>query len=112
AQPLPRRRVLQILDDVGHSAALPDHGQGVARGAAGRIVIDRDAQGSVSGFSGNAPREGCNNHVMTISPAIAPQTSAAMNPGRSAGRMPENVLVSERAIATAGLAKDVEAVNQ
>ena len=35
-----------------------------------------------------------------------------MKPGRSSGRMPENVLVSERAIATAGLANDVEAVNQ
>jgi hypothetical protein len=35
-----------------------------------------------------------------------------MKPGRSIGRIPENVFVSERAIATAGLAKDVDAVNQ
>ena len=35
-----------------------------------------------------------------------------MKPGRSAGRMPENVLVSARATATAGLANEVEAVNQ
>ena len=38
--------------------------------------------------------------------------SATMNLGASTGRMPENVLVKLRAIATAGLAKHVEAVNQ
>jgi hypothetical protein len=42
---------------------------------------------------------------------IPPKSSATMKPGRSIGRMPENVLVNERAIATAGLAKDVDAVN-
>jgi len=35
-----------------------------------------------------------------------------MNPGASAGRMPVNVSVRLRAIVTAGLAKDVDAVNQ
>jgi hypothetical protein len=35
-----------------------------------------------------------------------------MKPGKSIGRMPENVLVRDLAIATAGLANDVEAVNQ
>jgi hypothetical protein len=35
-----------------------------------------------------------------------------MNQGASIGRMPEKVLVKLRAIATAGLAKQVEAVNQ
>jgi hypothetical protein len=35
-----------------------------------------------------------------------------MNPGASAGTMPEKVLVKLRAMVTAGLAKDVEAVNQ
>ena len=44
--------------------------------------------------------------------AIAPTISAAMNQGVSIGRMPENVSVRLRAIATAGLAKQVEAVNQ
>jgi hypothetical protein len=34
-----------------------------------------------------------------------------MNAGASAGLMPEKVLVNERAITTAGLANDVEAVN-
>ena len=97
---------------VRRSAALPDHGKRVARRAAVRIVIDRDAQSSASGLSGNASREGCNNQVMTIRPATAPHSSATINPGRSTGRMPENVLVNDRAIATAGLANDVEAVNQ
>ena len=42
-QPCAARRVLQIFDDHRLLAALPDHGQRVARGAAGRIVIDRHA---------------------------------------------------------------------
>ena len=36
---------------------------------------------------------------------------AAMNPGASTGRIPANVSVSVRAMVTAGLANDVEAVN-
>jgi len=44
--------------------------------------------------------------------ANAPINCAAMNPGASAGRMPEKVLVIDRAMVTAGFAKDVEAVNQ
>jgi hypothetical protein len=35
-----------------------------------------------------------------------------MKPGASAGRMPANVSESERASVTAGLANDVDAVNQ
>jgi len=35
-----------------------------------------------------------------------------MNPGTSAGRIPEKVLESERAMVIAGFANDVEAVNQ
>ena len=35
-----------------------------------------------------------------------------MNAGASAGRMPANVSDNERAIVTAGLANDVEDVNQ
>lgn len=35
-----------------------------------------------------------------------------MNHGASAGRIPENVSVRERAMVTAGFAKDVDAVNQ
>jgi len=37
---------------------------------------------------------------------------ATMKPGASTGRIPANVSVSDRAIVTAGLAKEVEAVNQ
>ena len=37
---------------------------------------------------------------------------AIMKPDTSEGRMPENVLVRDRAIVTAGFANDVEAVNQ
>lgn len=35
-----------------------------------------------------------------------------MNSGTPAGAMPANVLLRDRAIVTAGLANDVEAVNQ
>ena len=42
----------------------------------------------------------------------APMNCAAMNAGASVGRMPEKVSVNERARVTAGLANDVDAVNQ
>ena len=41
-----------------------------------------------------------------------PTSCAAMNAGTPAGAIPANVSDSDRAIVTAGLAKDVEAVNQ
>ena len=41
-----------------------------------------------------------------------PSSCAMMNGGTALGAMPENVLVIARAMVTAGLAKDVEAVNQ
>ena len=41
-----------------------------------------------------------------------PTSCASMNMGASMMRMPENVSVSARANVTAGLAKDVEEVNQ
>ena len=44
--------------------------------------------------------------------AAAPTICAAMNPGASAGRIPANVSVAERASVTAGFAKEVDAVNQ
>src|SRR5204862_4964231 len=44
--------------------------------------------------------------------ARAPAICAAMKPGASDGRIPEKVLVSERAKVTAGFANDVEEVNQ
>ena len=42
----------------------------------------------------------------------APTNCAAINAGACSGAIPENVSVKERAIVTAGFAKDVEAVNQ
>src|SRR6185295_5494925 len=44
--------------------------------------------------------------------AAAPRSCATMNPGASAGRIPANVSEAARASVTAGLANDVEAVNQ
>ena len=44
--------------------------------------------------------------------APAPSSWAITKPGASAGRIPENVLVNDRANVTAGLAKHVDAVNQ
>jgi hypothetical protein len=44
--------------------------------------------------------------------ASPPASWAAMKRGTSAGRMPANVSLSDLAIVTAGLAKDVDAVNQ
>jgi hypothetical protein len=41
-----------------------------------------------------------------------PATCVAINPGTSQGRIPTNVLLSVRAIVTAGFAKEVDAVNQ
>ena len=48
----------------------------------------------------------------THSPTIAPTTCAPMKAGTSAGPIPEKLSVNDRAIVTAGLAKEVEAVNQ
>jgi len=47
-----------------------------------------------------------------ISPAAAPRSCAAMNPGAPAGEIPANVSDMTRATVTAGLAKEVDAVNQ
>src|ERR1700679_2566511 len=44
--------------------------------------------------------------------ANAPASWAATNPATSAGLIPANVLLTDRASVTAGLAKDVDAVNQ
>ena len=52
------------------------------------------------------------NQRMTTRPAKAPASCATINIGTSAGAIPEKLLVSARATVTAGLAKDVEAVNQ
>jgi hypothetical protein len=44
--------------------------------------------------------------------ANAPANCAKTNPGASMGRIPENVLVSDRAMVMAGFANEVDAVNQ
>jgi hypothetical protein len=61
---------------------------------------------------GAAAGSGDSSQDVTAKPSTAPTNWAIMNPGRSAGRIPENVLVSDRAVATAGFANYVEAVNQ
>jgi hypothetical protein len=45
-------------------------------------------------------------------PAIAPTICAATKAATFAGAIPENVLVRARATVTAGLANEVDAVNQ
>ena len=59
-------------------------------------------------------RENIDAQVLRDSPvaAAAPSTCAAMKPGASAGRRPAKVSVAARASVTAGLANEVEAVNQ
>ena len=51
-------------------------------------------------------------HRNNIVAAAAPPNSARIKPGTSIGRMPLNVFVTALAKATAGLANEVDAVNQ
>ena len=53
-----------------------------------------------------------NSHRHRNVAANAPIICAAIKGSTAAGAIPANVSVRERAIVTAGLAKDVEAVNQ
>jgi hypothetical protein len=48
----------------------------------------------------------------TAAAAAPPSAWATMNPGTSAGRMPAKVSLAARAMVTAGLANEVDAVNQ
>lgn len=52
------------------------------------------------------------SHLKSSVAANAPASCAPTNPAKSVYRMPENVFVTERASVTAGLANEVEAVNQ
>lgn len=56
----------------------------------------------------------CDGHNIgcKASAADMPAICATMKAGAPVGAIPANVLVKTRAIVTAGLAKDVEAVNQ
>ena len=49
---------------------------------------------------------------MSSTPASAPANSAMTNSGALEGAMPAKVSVRQRAMVTAGLANEVEAVNQ
>src|SRR5437867_4371144 len=63
---------------------------------------------TVSATSGNVGTSQRNRAVAEP----APRSCAAMKPGTSAGRIPANVSVADRASVTAGFANEVEAVNQ
>jgi hypothetical protein len=52
------------------------------------------------------------NHPPMPTAAAAPRSCATMNAGTPVGAMPANVSERERAIVTAGLANEVDAVNQ
>ena len=52
------------------------------------------------------------SHLNNAVAATAPANCAATKPGASVGRMPLNVSVAALARVTAGLANEVEAVNQ
>lgn len=55
---------------------------------------------------------GVSSHQQSVQAAVAPRSCATMNGTTSTGRTPAKVSEKPRAIVTAGLAKDVEAVNQ
>src|SRR5262249_53981587 len=111
-QPLTSGRALEIFDDHRLFAALPDHREHVARPAAIGVVVDRDSHRCAPELIAWSIRASLRSQRASHSPQSAPRSCATTKPGRSIGRMPENVFVNERAIVTAGLANEVEAVNQ
>lgn len=85
-------------------------GEALARNSAGfrRIVWSGPAHLTlVAGTAGLA-----NSQANKTAAANAPRSSATMKPGTSPGAIPANVSLKLRAMVTAGLAKEVEAVNQ
>src|SRR5260370_25165318 len=54
----------------------------------------------------------CQSHPLRMTAATIPASWASMNAAIPAGAIPAKVSESDRAIVTAGVAKDVEAVNQ
>src|SRR5262249_51128168 len=104
-------------------AALPDHGERIARRATVRIVIDRD--GHTPSLPRSAPHsfarsDGAGGMALgagkitehTSAPTPAPTIWAVTNPGTWLMAMPAKVVVNPRASVRAGLAKDVDDVNQ
>ena len=73
-------------------------------------MLARVASGRLFAFQGL--RALANSQPPSTPAASAPRICATMNPGTSDGAMPAKVSLSERAMVTAGLAKDVDAVNQ
>ena len=65
----------------------------------------RTTLGTIVGKTGDSQRH------MTVA-VIAPPSCASKNNGASLGRMPANVSLAARANVTAGLANEVEDVNQ
>ena len=75
--------------------------------------MDRDGYRDVSAILTGPLTSGLpSSQFINSMPTKAPQSSATMKPGRSMGRISAKVFVSERAMATAGFANEVEAVNQ
>ena len=100
-----RQRPGSAKDDGDHAAIEPDaHAlvNGTSLAAFCRNLRIAFTQGADAGSKSFAAR----------SAAAPPASWAAMNAGASAGRMPAKVFDSDRAIVTAGLANEVEAVNQ
>jgi hypothetical protein len=83
-----------------------DHRERVARRTAIGIVVDGDREVT------HCVRISLMSQPKKATPAIAPAICAATNKGTLAGAMPANVSDRLRATVTAGLAKQVEAVNQ
>src|SRR5215472_16071815 len=78
----------------------------------GSAIRPHEARSRGTTTSAAICRVGESNHRNRNVAANAPENCAAMKPTASIGRIPENVFVSDRAIVTAGFAKDVDAVNQ
>jgi hypothetical protein len=95
---------------------VPWHTQGYSI-MAGYLLV-RTSSGSVLSaacgtktFDASFGKDGTSQRNRSVA-AAAPHSWAAMNPGTFIGRIPAKVSLAHRASVTAGLAKDVEEVNQ
>src|SRR6516165_9786468 len=96
----------------GHRQAATACGwQGNARYST-RLIAECLRRGSRHRVKVGALPSSRNNHRARITAANAPTSCAKINPGTLPGAIPANVSDSERAMVTAGLAKEVDAVNQ
>src|SRR6478735_8652643 len=73
--------------------------------ARSEAVVPSTTRSAVCGSDGTSQRK-------SAVAAAAPTSCATMKPGASAGRMPAKVSLEARANVTAGLANDVDEVNQ